>query len=265
MVAPMAGQLEFDEGVVAQLEQVYRTRDHQRRRALVREALAPGPGERILDVGCGPGFYVAELAEMVGRDGAVTGVDASEQSLAVAAHRCAGLEHVALKPGDATAIPVEDDAFDAALSVQVLEYVQDVPAALAEIRRALRPGGRVVVWDVDWTTLSLNTDDAERTDRVLRCWDEHLADPALPRRLAPLMREAGFADVRVEGHLFATTELTADTYGGSVIAFITGFTAGRESVGPDVATAFYDEQKALAEAGAFFFSVTQFCFSASRA
>ena len=80
--------LEFDERVVEALEFVYTTRDVLRRRALVREALAPEPGERILDVGCGPGFYVAELLDEVGPEGAVVGVDASDASLAMAARRC---------------------------------------------------------------------------------------------------------------------------------------------------------------------------------
>jgi Methyltransferase domain len=74
----------FDEELANQLESVYRTRDILRRRRLVREALAAAPGERILDVGCGPGFYVAELLEEVGDAGSVVGADASPQMLAVA-------------------------------------------------------------------------------------------------------------------------------------------------------------------------------------
>jgi hypothetical protein len=59
-------QLVFDEALAAQLETLYRTRDVLRRRRLVREALQAAPGNRVLDVGCGPGFYVAELLEQVG-------------------------------------------------------------------------------------------------------------------------------------------------------------------------------------------------------
>jgi arsenite methyltransferase len=97
---------------------------------------------------------VTELLEQVGRDGFVVGVDASADMLAVAAKRAEGHDNVELHEANATSLPVPDASFDQALAVQVLEYGQDVPAALAEMRRALRPGGRVVVWDVDWATVS---------------------------------------------------------------------------------------------------------------
>ncbi len=62
-------QVEFDEGVAKQLEVLYNRRDLVRRRRLVREAVAAQPGEHVLDVGCGPGFYVTELLDQVGVDG----------------------------------------------------------------------------------------------------------------------------------------------------------------------------------------------------
>ena len=77
-------QLVFDDDLANQLETLYRTGDVLRRRRLVREALGAAPGERVLDVGCGPGFYVAELLSQVGATGAVVGVDASPQTLALA-------------------------------------------------------------------------------------------------------------------------------------------------------------------------------------
>ncbi len=188
-------QLEFDEETSKRLEAAYAGRDMARRRELVGEALAVGPGDRILDVGCGPGFYVPELLERVGPRGAVVGVDGSASMLELAARRSEGSENVEFHEADATALPVDDASFDAALSVQVLEYVADIPAALAEIRRALRPGGRAVIWDVDWTTVSMRTAEPERMRRMLDAWDEHLTHVALPRTLTAEMRAAGFEDV----------------------------------------------------------------------
>ena len=207
-------QLAFDDETAKQLEVLYATRDVLRRRRLVREALATQPGERILDVGCGPGFYVSELLDQVGPEGSVVGVDVSPQMLAVAQRRTEGHSNVEFHQADAVALPASDGEFDAALSVQVLEYVADATKALTEMHRALKPGGRVVVWDVDWATLSWHTSDEDRMERVLRAWDTHLTHPSLPRTLATRLREAGFGEVRAEGHTFATTELTQDAYGG---------------------------------------------------
>ena len=82
----LVAQLEFDESMAAQLEVLYRRRDLVRRRRLVQEALAARPGERVLDVGCGSGFYVTGLLDGVGREGSVTGVDRAPAMLAVAAN-----------------------------------------------------------------------------------------------------------------------------------------------------------------------------------
>jgi SAM-dependent methyltransferase len=257
-------QLVFDESMVGQLEKLYATRDVMRRRRLVREALRPAPGERILDMGCGPGFYAAELLEEVGTDGSVLGVDVSTAMLGVARKRTQGSANADFREGEATALPVEDGEFDAALTVQVLEYVEDATAGLRELHRALRPGGRVVVWDVDWTTLSWHSEDPARMERVLRGWDAHLAHPSLPRTLAPRLREAGFVDVKADGHSFATAWLDPESYGAALIPVVEKYVAGREEVGAEAAAAWADEQRELGERGGFYCAVIQFCFSAVK-
>jgi arsenite methyltransferase len=258
----VTGHLVFDEGLANQLESIYRTRDIPRRRRLVREALAAAPGERILDVGCGPGFYVAELLEEVGDAGSVVGVDSSPEMLAVAMRRVEGHSNAAFHEADATSLPVADGDFDAVLSVQVFEYVPDADRALAELYRVLRTGGRAVVWDVDWTTISWHAADTAAMEEALLAWDEHLAHPALPRTLAARLRAAGFDDVGFEGHVFATTELVSDAYVGAIFPLMEKFVAERS--GPAEAKAWGDDQRALDERGEFFFSCTQFCFTARR-
>jgi len=257
-------QLEFDETLVAQMEKVYATRDVVRRRRLAREALAAEPGDRVLDVGCGPGFFVAELAEEVGPEGSVVGLDGSPHMLAVAAKRTDGLANIELREADAVSLPVEDAEFDRALSVQVLEYVEDVAAALAEVHRALRPGGRALVWDVDWATLSMHAADRARTERVLAAWDRHLIHPSLPRTLTAQLRDAGFEDVRMEGHVFATNELGPDAYGGAFVPLISEYVADEGGLGEEEAKAWETEQRELHERGEFYAAVVQFCFTAAR-
>jgi arsenite methyltransferase len=257
-------QLVFDEGIVDRLESLYRTRDILRRRRLVHAAVGATAGERILDVGCGPGFYVAELVETVGPRGSVVGVDRSPQMLAAAARRCEGHRNVELREGAATRLPVDDASFDAALSVQVLEYVADTTAALSELRRALRVGGRIVLWDIDWATVSWHSADPARMQRVLRAWDEHLAHPSLPRTLAARLRSVGFGDVRAEGHAFASTELVPDAFGAAIMPLIQEFVAGRGGITEQEARAWAAEQRELGERGEFFFACAQLCFTATR-
>ena len=130
--------LHFDEETARQVERVYLTPDVVEQRRLTREALAVQGGERVLDIGSGPGLLAAELAQEGAR---VVGVDPSESMLAVSRRReIAGAE---FKAGDAVSLRVADASFDASVSTQVLEHVEDVAGALREAHRALEPGGRL--------------------------------------------------------------------------------------------------------------------------
>lgn len=257
-------RLSFDADVLSQLETLYRTRDILRRRRLVREALGAAVGERIVDVGCGPGFYTAEILEEVGPEGSVVGIDGSAQMLSAAAKRCAGHDNVEFLEADVGELPLEEGAFDAALCVQVLEYVDDPTAALAEMHRALRVGGRVVVWDVDWSTVSMHSTAPARAERVLRAWDGHLAQPSLPRTLSARLRAAGFQDVRMDGHAFVTAEFTPDAYGVSALPVIESYVGGLSRAAADEVRAWTAEMRELGARGEFFFACIQFCFVATR-
>ena len=194
----------------------------------------------------------------------MVGVDSSPAMLELAARRCAGHEGVELHPGEARSLPVDDASFDAALCVQVLEYVADPTVALAEMHRALRPGGRLVVWDVDWATVSLHALDPALNERVLRAWDEHLTHPSLPRTLGPRLRSAGFEEVRMAAHPFATCELDPETYGVALLPFIAAFVVGRNEITDEQAQGWISEQQQLGKLGEFYFSSTQLCFTATK-
>jgi arsenite methyltransferase len=257
-------QMVFDEGLAARLDAMYRTRDMVRRRRLARAALGVAAGERVVDVGCGPGFYVAELLEDVGPGGRVVGIDASPAMLALAARRCTDRAGAGFLAANVTSLPLADASFDAALCVQVLEYVPDVAAALAGMHRALRPGGRLVVWDIDWSTVSWQSRDPARMERVLRTWDGHLTHPSLPRTLSSRLRSAGFTDVGVTGHAFVSADADPEGFGGSLIPLIERFVAGRDGISADDARAWAEEQRQLGTDGEFFFCCTQFCFTGVR-
>jgi ubiquinone/menaquinone biosynthesis C-methylase UbiE len=112
--------------------------------------LEPSPGERVLEIGPGTGYYTLDLAGWVGSDGAVEVFDLQQEMLdhTIRRAREAGLWNVNPTQGDAQELPYDDDSFDAAVLVTVLGEIPDQEAALREIARVLRPGGRLIVGEL---------------------------------------------------------------------------------------------------------------------
>jgi arsenite methyltransferase len=129
--------LRFDEEAARKLGAAYMTADLVEQRRATLRWLSLQPGDSILDVGCGPGFLCAELAEAVGEGGRVLGIDISDDLLAFAmsANKRPWLT---FRHGDAGALDLQNSSFDAAVMAQVLEYVVDTDACLAELHRILR-------------------------------------------------------------------------------------------------------------------------------
>ncbi|HEY5942248.1 MAG TPA: methyltransferase domain-containing protein [Solirubrobacterales bacterium] len=116
----------------------------------LRAVLRPEPGERLLEIGVGTGYYSHDLAEWVGPAGTLELFDLQQEFLDHVMRGAAerGLANLVPTQGDATALPYEDDSVDAVILTAVLGEIPDSAAALREIRRALRPGGRLVVGEL---------------------------------------------------------------------------------------------------------------------
>jgi ubiquinone/menaquinone biosynthesis C-methylase UbiE len=116
----------------------------------LRETLEPSPGERILEIGPGTGYYTLDLAEWVGADGTVEIFDLQKEMLdhTIRRARERGLWNVSPTQGDAQNLPYEDDSIDAAILVATLGEIPDQDAALREVARVLRPGGRLIVGEL---------------------------------------------------------------------------------------------------------------------
>jgi ubiquinone/menaquinone biosynthesis C-methylase UbiE len=115
-------------------------------RSRLREVLEPRPGERILEIGPGTGYYSVPVAEWVGPEGRLSLLDVQQEYLdhAKSGASARGLENVEAVLGDARDLPFPDATFDAAFLVTVLGEVPDQDAALRELNRVVKPGGRVV-------------------------------------------------------------------------------------------------------------------------
>ena len=120
------------------------------------EALAPTPGERIVDVGCGSGQTSLALGQAIGRSGAVMGLDISRPLLDLARRRAAesGAANVSFAEADVQTYAFAPATFDAVFSRFGVMFFADPPAAFANVRRALKPGGRLAF--VSWRTPAEN-------------------------------------------------------------------------------------------------------------
>jgi ubiquinone/menaquinone biosynthesis C-methylase UbiE len=119
-------------------------------RARLREALEPRPGERLLEVGPGTGYYTLAVAEWIAPEGRLDILDLQQEMLDHTVGRAAetGVAGIEATRADATSLPFPEDSFDGAFLVTVLGEVPDQEAALRELRRVVRPSGRIVVGEL---------------------------------------------------------------------------------------------------------------------
>jgi 2-polyprenyl-3-methyl-5-hydroxy-6-metoxy-1,4-benzoquinol methylase len=167
----------------------------ERLRATVVELLALRPGSRLLDAGCGTGDVARRLAAEVGPTGHVIGVDASTTMVHEARRRTADATlPVEFHRGDITRLAAGDEAFDAAYSERVFQHLHHPRAAIAELVRVTRPGGRIAVIDSDWGMHAIHGADPALTARIIGCWTEHAVNGWAGRQLPALFTVAGLAD-----------------------------------------------------------------------
>jgi SAM-dependent methyltransferase len=161
---------------------------------LLAELAGIGPGQRVLDVGCGPGSLTAELVARVGAEH-VAAIDPSEPFVAAARARNPGVD---IRRASAEDVPFADRAFDAALAQLVVHFMRDPVGGLREMARVTRPGGVVAacVWDYGGDRGPLGPYWAAARELDPDVDDESGRAGARAGHLAQLFREAGLEDVR---------------------------------------------------------------------
>lgn len=160
-------------------------------------------GDHVLDVGCGSGAVTREIARRVGTRGRAVGLDPSPALLAVARElaREAGLhDRAEFREGSVLQLPFPDRSFDAVVCATVLSHVPGGEAAVPELRRVLKPRGRLGVFDLDTDMTAFTHPDRALTRRIVAAASDEMAvDGWLARRLPRLFQDAGIVDVQARG------------------------------------------------------------------
>ncbi len=260
----MSTAIQFDDATSRNLDVMYRSADAAARRAAVLDAVQLQSGERVLDIGAGPGFLAAEMADAVTANGQVHCVDMSDRMLQLARARCADRPWVSIQPGTAMDLPAGESLFHAAISVQVFEYVADIEKALSEIYRVLRPGGRAAIVSTDWDAIAWHASDGARMSRVLAAFEEHCAHTSLPRALAPALRKTGFVlkHQRVVSQFNLTYD--AERFSYHLARMIASFVPRRRGVTQEEAVAWMEDLQQTADRGEYFFCLNQYLHMAEK-
>jgi ubiquinone/menaquinone biosynthesis C-methylase UbiE len=161
-------------------------------------ALDVRPGQTVVDLGCGPGTDLARLADAVGSTGSVLGVDREPRMLAEARLRLADRPSVRLVRGDLHDLPLPDRSVDRVRTDRVLQHVADPARALREVRRVLRPGGRVGLAEPDWDTLAVADEHLGTSRGFARFVASQVRNPTVGREVPRLCRPAGLTVESVE-------------------------------------------------------------------
>ncbi len=221
--------------------------------------LALGPGGAALDVGCGPGEVLIDLAGLVAPGGRVVGVDVSETMLATARSRAAarGVD-VELRHGDAHMLEFGDGSFDAVHCDRVLQHLDDPRSAVTEMARVLVPGGRLMLKEPDWDGLFIDADDVATTRVVRDSLVAGIRHPFIGRRLRRLALGAGLEVVDFGGTLgvYAVSRDAADRMW--CLHAQLDRARDRAVIERRAAQAWWDELGALDAAGRFFAGMTSF-------
>ncbi|MET9357021.1 methyltransferase domain-containing protein [Streptomyces sp. NPDC006617] len=241
------------EALLAVLDSADRMPGAARLRARSYELLSLVPDSTVVDVGCGAGRAVVELAE---RGVHAIGVDPSPRMLAAARERWPEAE---FREAGAEELPFAGGSVRGYRADKVFHVLQEPARAVAEARRVLCPGGRIVLAGQDWDAIMIDSDDPPLTRTIVHARADLLGTPRAGRQYRGLLLAGGFDDVTVEVH----TGVFTDPAMLSLLARLVEPACAVGAVGRDRADEWLAEQRRRAEAGRFLVAIPFFVASAT--
>jgi ubiquinone/menaquinone biosynthesis C-methylase UbiE len=207
----------------------------------------------VVDVGCGTGRAVAELAEHAAH---AIGIDLDPAMLAAARSRFPDID---VRAADATDLPLADGQAHGYRADKLYHVLSDPYAALAEARRVLAPGGRIVLIGQDWDAEVFDSDQPELTRRIVHARADTLPHPRIARAYRNLLLDAGFYDVdfEVHGAVFTDAAMLPLIVGHATAAHQTG------AISSDEAERWISEQARRAERDRLLFAMPLFLAAAT--
>ncbi|MCZ6618679.1 MAG: methyltransferase domain-containing protein [Gammaproteobacteria bacterium] len=228
-----------------------------------KSLLAPaaiGEGQTVLDVGSGPGFFALALADMVGDAGRVDGVDINARFVGDANSRARDRDNVAFHQVTDHRLPFPDGDYDRVICKNVLEYVPDLEATLGEVRRVLKPEGRIHVIDSDWGFVIVEPWGKKTVDRFFAAAAAAFKEPHIGRKAAGLMAAAGFSDIEVRLSTFVDREGTAL----NVLINMAGYIKSLATLPDEEVATLLNQATEGINAGSYLFCLPQFLITGVR-
>lgn len=254
----------YDNKAAELLDRSYQTPEIVNQRLRTLAALALARGESVLDVGCGTGLLLEQEALAVDSEGRAEGIDFSDAMLEHARRRCADLGQVGLQQGSADTLPFEDATFDALSCTQVLLYVENMDQALNEYYRVMKPRGRIAIIETDWSGAVLNSLDQSITSKVFEAWNEVVPNPGLPRRLGPILEQAGFGAVRVEAIPVLNARYSENSFSANMLRNYADTACKENFISAAESEKWLEGIEILIQQDKYFFCVNRFLFTAIK-
>lgn len=223
-------------------------------RARSYELLQLPTGATVVDVGCGTGRAIAELAEHAAH---AIGIDLEPAMLAGARSRFPGID---VRAGDATKLPLDDGQAHGYRADKLYHVLPDPDVALAEARRVLTPGGRIALVGQDWDATVIDSSQPDLTRRIVHARADTLPHPRIARGYRNLLLDAGFHDVEVEAHGTAFTD-------AAMLPIVLGYATAAHKTGAisdEEAQRWISEQTERAEHDRMLFALPMFLAAATR-